>query len=117
MEYAFSDSGSDDPEDLWAVCANSGVLDKQLQEALDSALGCDSWRLRPRQYAGQTLDVTKISSGQNCWEVNSTRRPSTKLRRRIARLQSLLASRLVVDPLVAVFSNPSITRFDARLLL
>lgn len=114
MGYAFSDSGSDDSEDQWVVYASSGFLDKHAQEALDSALGNDSRRLRPRQYAGQTLDVTKVFSGQNCWDVNTARRPSTKLRHRVARLQSLLASRLLVDPLVAIFNTPSRTHCDDR---
>lgn len=111
MGYTFSDSGSEDSE---VVYANSGFLDKYSQEVLDSAVGNDSRRLRPRQYGGQTLDVSKIFTGQNGWQVNTARRPSVKLRQRVARLQSLLAARLLVDPLVAVFNTPSSAYSDDR---
>ena len=114
MGYTFSDSGSEDSEDHCVVYANSGFLDKYAQEVLDSAVGNDSRRLRPRQYGGQTLDVSKIFTGQNGWQVNTARRPSVKLRQRVARLQNLLAARLLVDPLVAVFNTPSSAYSDDR---
>lgn len=116
MDYTFSDSGSEDPEDSSAdyLLKHSGFLEEHAQEALDILLGDDDKRLRPRHYAGQTPDFSKMFTGQDCWEVNPVRRPSIQLRQRVAPQQSTFASRLLTNPLVAAYNSPSRTHSNDR---
>lgn len=119
MGDIFSESGSEDPEDRSAVylLKHSGFLDEYAQETLDSLLGSDDKRLRPREYPGQTPDFSKVFTGQNIWEVTPVRRPTTKLRRHVAHQQSAFASQVLRDPMVAAFNSPSRTHADDRNLL
>ena len=108
-----SESDSEDgPHEVYLTY--SGFLEKDAQDALDSFLEGHGSRVLPRQYAGQTADFANMFTGKSCWQPNAVAKPSAKLRRDVTHLQSVFASRILSDPLVAIYNNPSTTYPDDR---